>query len=360
MDIELTNEQRERLENALLAAFDLNNLSRMLLLKLGFNIRQELDVAKGLKFIVTDLVTLAEDGWLDKLLLAADDYRNGQSSKLKAVIGELLLKRPQKESSEIVPVRDPLDITRLEKVVNKRAPFIPFTEFMTKLGGASTRICRIEYPEGQPQGTGWLVGPDLVLTAYHVVEKIHKEENGYNYADICCRFDYDGVQAPKGRPCGLLKDWLEAHSPYGVADLKPNNGEPAKEELDFALVRLDEEVGEDLFPNGNRRGWFEVHENAPVMMENDFVIIPQHPQGRTLELAFGQALQYNRTANRIQYDTNTEHGSSGSPCFNSSMVPFALHHAGGPAEQLDYNQGVPLRQIIRFLKDRNIPSFWKS
>lgn len=38
MDIELTNEQRERLEKALLAAFDLNNLSRMLLLKLGFNV----------------------------------------------------------------------------------------------------------------------------------------------------------------------------------------------------------------------------------------------------------------------------------------------------------------------------------
>lgn len=96
------------------------------------------------------------------------------------------------------------------------------------------------------------------------------------------------------------------------------------------------------------------------MSIDDFVMIPQHPDGRPLELAFGALLKYNDAANRVRYDTNTEPGSSGSPCFDISLQPFALHHASGPAKNLGYNQGVPLREIIKLMKTRNINPFWKK
>ncbi|MCS3795412.1 trypsin-like peptidase domain-containing protein [Niastella sp. OAS944] len=362
MEIILTSEQRERVVSVLLQAFDPNHLQAMLTLKTGIRLYEEMSVLRGLKPIVIDLVTLAEgDGWLDKLLLSANEYRQGQNLKLKALVEELHLKPPPKEAKETVPVLDQSDTDRLEKIVRKRAPLLPFAEFAAKLAAIGNQMCRIEYPAGEPQGTGWLVAPNLVLTAYHVIEDVHKEENGLEPADITCRFDYDGIQRPTGnRTCKLANDWLLASSPYSQADLKATSAVPKENELDFALLQLNERVGEDTMSGEQQRGWIQVSEKAPVLMKDDFVVIPQHPQGRTLELAFGEVLQYNKPANRVQYDATTDHGSSGASCFDIFLVPFALHHAAGPSDSLEYNQAVPLKQIIKYLKEQQtpIPAFW--
>jgi V8-like Glu-specific endopeptidase len=53
----------------------------------------------------------------------------------------------------------------------------------------------------------------------------------------------------------------------------------------------------------------------------------------------------NRT--RVRYATNTEDGSSGSPCFNATWGLIALHHFGEPnVKPATYNQGVPI-DVIR-------------
>jgi hypothetical protein len=41
-----------------------------------------------------------------------------------------------------------------------------------KLGEIEGRICRVEYPNKVARGTGFLIGPNAVLTNYHVVEAI--------------------------------------------------------------------------------------------------------------------------------------------------------------------------------------------
>jgi len=360
-EIELSTEQREELETAFLNAFNHDDLSRMLRLKMGIKIGEELNFAKGLIFVVTDLVEIAiSSGWIVRLLLAAREYRPG-NIKLKKIVDDLQVSKPEAIDKKNIDVTKDLEENHnlLEKIVKKRAPFISFDKYMKGLAAIGRQIARIEIPEGTEAGTGWLVAPNLILTAYHVVEKIHKKANGLDHDDLFLRFDYTSTNA-NFRSCVVKEDWLIDHATYSVNDLQPSLQEPATPELDYALVVLAENVGHDVMIDGSNRGWIEVPEHPIAMSADDFVMIPQHPDGRPLELAFGALLQYNKAANRVKYDTNTEPGSSGSPCLDISLQPFALHHASGPAKTLDYNQGVPLREIIKLMKQRNVNAFWKK
>jgi V8-like Glu-specific endopeptidase len=50
---------------------------------------------------------------------------------------------------------------------------------------------------------------------------------------------------------------------------------------------------------------------------------------------------------RLRYKTNTEAGSSGSPCFTMDWTLVALHHLGDPARAPApaFNQGIPIELI---------------
>ncbi len=56
----------------------------------------------------------------------------------------------------------------------------------------------------------------------------------------------------------------------------------------------------------------------------------------------------NANQTRVRYRTNTETGSSGSPCFNSDWDLVALHHSG----IVKYNEGIPINCIVALLKQR--------
>jgi hypothetical protein len=46
----------------------------------------------------------------------------------------------------------------------------------------------------------------------------------------------------------------------------------------------------------------------------------------------------------VRYDTNTDHGSSGSPVFNREFRIVALHNSSGAGSDM-FNQGVPMKHI---------------
>jgi V8-like Glu-specific endopeptidase len=54
---------------------------------------------------------------------------------------------------------------------------------------------------------------------------------------------------------------------------------------------------------------------------------------------------------RVRYRTNTEEGSSGSPCFNQDWELVALHHSGDPnfERPATYNEGIPFEAILKRL-----------
>ncbi|MCY1023432.1 trypsin-like serine peptidase [Pyxidicoccus sp. MSG2] len=243
-----------------------------------------------------------------------------------------------------------------EKVVRARNPLVDFAEFQRLLAAHSRRVCRIQFGHA-PMGTGFLIGRDLVLTNHHVLSAVFS--GGVPPAQVRCVFDAIGPEsAAAQRSCALATHWDVAHSPPSGVDLlaDPKTADPGADELDFAVVRLAEPAGDDTGPAG-LRGWVELPDTFFVQ-QGDPLVILQHPRGQPLHVAVDTEaiLAVNRSDNRVRYRTNTEPGSSGSPCFDLSMrTLLALHHSGDPGFRPVYNEGIPIHKIRQRLRAAGIP-----
>jgi hypothetical protein len=233
---------------------------------------------------------------------------------------------------------------QLEAWVDSRNQIHDGARWYQRLGEAFARVCRIELDD-RPRGTGFLVGPDLVLTNQHVVAPAH--------ARIVARFDYRST-AGRGVSEGLALRVINVidQSPPSLHDGEPDaEVEPTGDELDYALLRLEralgnEPIGARAEPAAPSRGWF-APSHTPLAAGSALFIV-QHPQGSPISLAFDTRgiLGTNRSGTRVRYRTNTEPGSSGSPCFDQDWNLIALHHLGDAAWlAARFNQGIPIAMI---------------
>src|SRR5262249_10494583 len=221
-------------------------------------------------------------------------------------------------------------------------------------------VCRIEIRVnggGQVFGTGFLIKGDRVLTNWHVVECIAAvEDKDPNYngprataSDLVCRFDYkvlsNGV-VNSGTTFRLAAEWRVA-----VSRNNPAGREPRPDELDFAVIQLsaaagDLPVGDRSNAPGDKRGWIDLPgaDAKPDFKEHSPLLIIQHPLGDPLKFAWeSDAIQsVNAGRTRVRYSTNTEEGSSGSPCFDENLNLIAVHHSGDPGFKATYNEGIPI------------------
>jgi V8-like Glu-specific endopeptidase len=265
-----------------------------------------------------------------------------------------------------------------ESVVKPKLGFLDFRAFVKNLADVEGRIARVavETSSGTKYGTGFLVGPDALLTNYHVVmAAIDAKLAGDTVAGqaVSILFD-DKVMANNtkvcdGTPYKLASGdrWLIDHSPYSAMDGKPDptSGAPDSSELDYALLRLAESaaldpVGGERFagPGGTSRGFVKIGDGGH---DQDYaagrpLFIVQHPDGGSLKLALDTEgmIGPNSNKTRVRYKVNTLGGSSGSPCFNADFQVIALHHSGDPRTKAsaEYNEGIPLRAIRALLKSR--------
>jgi V8-like Glu-specific endopeptidase len=256
----------------------------------------------------------------------------------------------------------------LEARVRAANPLLDVLVWRIELGKVEGRVCRVECPAGTAQGTGFLVGPDIVITNFHVMQRVISGE--WKAEQVALRLDYkvlaDGAQVSAGKTFKLAKDWLVDYSKYSEFDLKASAvGEPAEDELDYVLLRLDGKPGlEPLLandPNSIERGWIDVPAEAlvPDFTKQKAVYIVQHPDGKPMQIALDtdaiEGIFGNGT--RLRYKTNTAPGSSGSPCFGPQWQWIALHHSGdpkypGPDDPARYNQGILVTAIVRLLEKR--------
>jgi hypothetical protein len=97
----------------------------------------------------------------------------------------------------------------LELIIEKSRTTFDIVTWRVKVAEIEGRVCRIEIPQRQARGTGFLIAPDLVMTNYHVIEPTQR--NGGS-EQVVCRFDYkalhDGVSVGPGMTYGLAEDWL--------------------------------------------------------------------------------------------------------------------------------------------------------
>jgi len=232
-----------------------------------------------------------------------------------------------------------------------------------KVGEIEGRVCRVECPAGVALGTGFLIGPNAVITNFHVVEA------ATDHAEIRLRFDYkvldDGVAVSKGLVYNLASDWNYDSSRYSPEDKKVTPQDPNPDELDYAILRVDGNPGNDFVggktddPNAIPRGWI-----SPIATSYDFlaqkaIYIVEHPDGMPMQIAIDSnaVVGINGNQTRVRYTTTTQPGSSGSPCFGPDWEWVALHHSGDPKYAVggkpEFNQGIPVAAIKALLQRRN-------
>lgn len=250
----------------------------------------------------------------------------------------------------------------LESIINSEDNFLDVSWLFGALYSALA-VCRIEVPETSAKGTGFLVGPDLLLTNHHVLK------NPDYVKEAVARFDYrsdsTGITPHPGRTFEL--DSICASSP--------------EKELDYVLVRLkDKPIQQSVAPNvdlnlplmdlvlkGWHRGYLVLH--SELVKENDRVNIIQHPNGDPMKAVMTQNYVVgDMSESRVRYVADTMPGSSGSPVFNRKWEVVALHHSGKPYPPDDpetagkkawkgryrVNEGVPIRAILEDFRKKDV------
>jgi Trypsin-like peptidase domain/Effector-associated domain 1 len=312
--------------------------------------------------VVYEVLDQAErEGWTSNLLAAAREA-NPTNPRLMALA----------EAWQLAPVR-PETRDALERIISEEAGFLDITRWRERLGALEGQVGRVEVtvPDGVIKGTAFLVGPDVCITNYHVLERVI--EGAVAPSQTVVRFDYkrsgDGVVLNDGTEHRVPDhDWLIDASPPSPVDsmVDPGDQLPAEDQLDYAVFRLTGEPGEESIggpaagPQAPKRGWIGSAATAEPFSAESTMFVLQHPKGEPLKLAFGPVSGLNGNSTRVHYRVNTEPGSSGSPCFNRNLELAAVHHGGDPdfavGHLAQYNEAVPLSAICRLMTQRNVAS----
>jgi endonuclease G len=159
-------------------------------------------------------------------------------------------------------------------------------------------------------GTGFLIGPGLMMTNHHVI-----------------------AAAPEAAQASLQLDYQDnaAGEVLTVQSFRLDSGAcfVSDRDLDFSIVGVrpisDKNCGLDTYP------WVQLIPDPGKTDVGDPINIIQHPRGGLKQIAFRENKILALTSSEprfLFYSTDTEPGSSGSPCFNDQWELVALHHSG--------------------------------
>jgi endonuclease G, mitochondrial len=182
---------------------------------------------------------------------------------------------------------------------------INYLELAIAVGRAVARI-----QIGSDHATGFLVGPELLITNNHVLE------NEGDARRAVAQFDY---QDNASGELLIRQDYRLNPDKFFVTD----------KTLDFTLVGVESLSGRNRplsdYP------WLKLIAELGKAEKGDDVNIIQHPRGNLKQIAFrrNEVIEIpDGKREFLYYTTDTEPGSSGSPCFNDQWELIALHHSG--------------------------------
>ncbi len=222
--------------------------------------------------------------------------------------------------------------------------------FLERGRRAAAAVCRIKVPSpaGPWYGTGFLVGPRLLLTNHHVLGS----QEDASQANIEFEYEHD------------LDGALKAPVAF---NLNPSDVFYTDSTLDMTFV--------GVVPYSTNNVPVSRYGRLPLLplsgkgIDGEWVTIIQHPGGDPKQIAIraSQILEIDAKQNTkidldsfIYYSTDTEPGSSGSPVLNDQWQVLALHHKAVPSpdtvekpeEEKIWiaNEGVRISAIFRHLE----------
>ncbi|BAJ62818.1 trypsin-like peptidase domain-containing protein [Anaerolinea thermophila] len=308
------------------------------------------------EILVSLILTAEQEGWLPLLISAVRRAHPYHPALVEISRRFGLAPTVTIQHSDKAP--RPASSQRLEKILRNNLPFLDPARWREQMVRIEQQVCRIEM-NLNPRGTGFLIAPDWVMTAYHVVQEIHQGLIAPQQVRV--RFQHllpphQAVPAA-GEEFALAKDWLVDWSPPSPAELADTEDTlPTPQEMDYAILRLAEPAGllpvSSALPSSPPRGWMGLPGIFPAVNEEDALIIVQHPLGAPLKFALDTQgiLGWNANRTRLLYRTNTQAGSSGSPCFTLDWQLIALHQR----RLNNANQGCSMESIVRLMQEHGI------
>jgi Trypsin-like peptidase domain len=265
----------------------------------------------------------------------------------------------------------------LQAMANVAAGF-PQPEVIYR-GYASVRHWTVKVlVDGAASGSGILIGPNLVLTAWHVVKPLFAPKPGGGW-------DWDRTAAPRlqaefddflafVRPGGALAPnataRIKAHPQWCVIFSRchdeelqsrlPNDLTQLEGQWDYVIFRLEKAPGQE-------RRWASLDARAVVPRAQSPIVVFQHPAGQPMRIGQGDILKPDQNAAaaiprlRFLHGANTVQGSSGGPCFDTAFMLFGFHQgewAGTGGNGHPMNRGIPLARVLEHIKAeiQNLPT----
>jgi hypothetical protein len=283
------------------------------------------------------------------------DYARQDPGSVDAIIDVAIGERPAKKEllaqakehmlnlrgtdiTKDVDWKRPLDSEQLEIITGKQSTLLPIS--FLELGlERSKAIARMDLGK-RGIGSGFLIGNDLLLTNNHVLEDKTQARSAK------AQFNYQRTLS------GL-------NASYDEYDLDPDGLFKTSVDDDWTAVKVKPKQGK---PAGERWGSLKLSEQDPKV--DDFTIIIQHPSGGPKQIAlYHNVIAFIDSANHfVQYLTDTEPGSSGSPVFDTNWNVIALHHSGGwmrepgndPKQTFYRNEGIHINAVMAGLKGAGV------
>lgn len=272
------------------------------------------------------------------------------------LVGAMRDARPQEQA--FVLLADSMGYTSLpaadsfEVLVRKSgSPYQDVADFRVALAKAEGAVCRVETPTGY--GTGVLISKNTVLTNHHVLAST-MDGAGKLTAPVSCLFDHKKSEQAYATPARRVSvAAVLISSTPASEDYKPDEIATNPNQLDYALISLNEDIGDEpIVPGGDARGFVAVDPAASSLAVSEGLIVLQHPLSKSMKIDIGAITAIKGT--RLRHSVNTDKGSSGAPIFNAELKLVALHHAGHDWPTVDhpFNQAIPLALIGEHAKDR--------
>lgn len=294
----------------------------------------EIDWDKPMRWVWADILTLTfRQAKLRPLL---EKIASGDDQAIAQRIGELMAASPVSPS----PQRDGTATKwrgfgdrGLERIIAAEPTFldIAFLRRGVELGAAVCRLL-VSFPGAASQhyGTGFRIAEDLVLTNHHVLfDELHEDAAA---VAVEAWFGYERTFA------GLD----QAHTVV--------NGNPATikgdRTHDWAVIKM-----RDAMPA--EAPVIEIRGARPVRVDERVYII-QHPGGAAKKIGMIHNVVRYVDDHVVQYLTDTEGGSSGSPVFNERWQLVALHNEWVEARVGDTreirNQGQRIERVVEGMR----------
>ena len=256
--------------------------------------------------------------------------------------------------NDYVEVREQYDQEESEDRLNTRLEMLPENDFffqeriigrsnleqinfLSRGERAARTVGRLsifsEYDIPAGTGTGFLVGPGLLLTNHHVLSSRRRAGSG---SYVLFDYEYDADNRLKNSERFQLTDEVF------LTDA----------ELDFTFVSVatDGSRGSRI----NEYGWLKLIAESGKALKGEPVSILQHPGGLPKQIAIRDSTVVGRKGPFVYYHADTNRGSSGSPVVNDQWFPVALHHRSVPDYyqpcQYVANRGIRISVIYKKLE----------